>query len=572
MFSKFKNTLLTVKSPVYLFIGLIILAGSLVRLPYLHNIGGLEQIEVSNYFISSRSFPFGILKELATDALHAPFYYFVLYFWIKLFGSYEITLRLLSFVIGLFSIFMGFLAGKELKDKCTGYYAAILISFNSIAVFFSAYAKFYGLLFLLGLTSVYFLLKIVNNLDKKIEKKALIGFVLTNLAIIYTYMIGFIFVFFEAVVLLCYVYRFYRDKTVFFSKLYTLKAFFSIPVFVYVFSIALGFHESIVKKNWGEMYTLNIARYIDFSIFSPVLYSYPLDITNILSYAGCAFLYVPLIYFTGFINSFFNVRKDRKILLVVSIALMFLFIEGILIIFQYMSYNARHLAVVFGVLLLITAYGLSVLSNRMHSILLLSIFIGISVSYNIKGMPETDYFIRTKPVKVLTEKYKLSENDRVVIFPIRNKHIHDYYKIKPKPFNFNIKDSFMYSDIGTREILLGKDLSDRINRKNAYSQLKPFFESLRPSDEFYNYFYAENLAKLKKGQRLAIIFVDKGRYYKPDELITLTKTKETYEKTPLFILVTSKIFNDMLKMCENSFSVVAIDKYGGWNLILFEKK
>src|ERR1035437_10038584 len=80
---------------------------------------GLWIDEIYCHSKAIQSFPFGILDSLKSD-LHSPFYYFILHFWINMFGDSEVVLRLLSVIFGILTIPVAYFTGKELSSKSTG--------------------------------------------------------------------------------------------------------------------------------------------------------------------------------------------------------------------------------------------------------------------------------------------------------------------------------------------------------------------------------------------------------------------------------------------------------------------
>ncbi|MDD3012882.1 MAG: glycosyltransferase family 39 protein [Candidatus Gastranaerophilales bacterium] len=75
--------------------------------------------ELYCHYEARMSFPFKLLKRLFLDgySLQAPFYYLLLHFWMKFFGDNDITLRLLSIISGVISIFAAYLAGNRSYAK-----------------------------------------------------------------------------------------------------------------------------------------------------------------------------------------------------------------------------------------------------------------------------------------------------------------------------------------------------------------------------------------------------------------------------------------------------------------------
>ena len=119
------------KNKIPIIVSLIFLFGLFLRIIYLNEPNGYWYDEELTYSISKSSFPFGIMHRLLTEDYHAPLYYFMLHFWLKLFDGNDFLVRFLSVLPGIFLIPAGYLIGKELSSRKTGIITAFLLSINS---------------------------------------------------------------------------------------------------------------------------------------------------------------------------------------------------------------------------------------------------------------------------------------------------------------------------------------------------------------------------------------------------------------------------------------------------------
>jgi uncharacterized membrane protein len=117
---------------------------------------------------------------------HPIFYYFILHYWIKFFGTSEIALRSLSAVFGIAIIVFTYYVGKELIDKNIGILASILLLVNPTNLYYSQEARVYTLTSLLILLSTYFFFE---SLSKQ-NTRQFLCYVLTSTVLIYTDYIG----------------------------------------------------------------------------------------------------------------------------------------------------------------------------------------------------------------------------------------------------------------------------------------------------------------------------------------------------------------------------------------------
>lgn len=107
-----------------------------------------------------------IIKLTASD-FNPPLYYFILHFWMKIFGSGEIAIRMLSFIFHLFLVFVVykfaklFLPRSGTSDRSPlarsrPFYFLLFTFFNPMLIYYAFEARMYSLLALLATASMYF--------------------------------------------------------------------------------------------------------------------------------------------------------------------------------------------------------------------------------------------------------------------------------------------------------------------------------------------------------------------------------------------------------------------------------
>lgn len=107
--------------------------------------------------LSEPSLP-GIVKLTAQD-FNPPLYYFILHFWMKIFGEGEVAIRLLSFIFHLLLLLVVYKFAKLLKlSKLNTYYLIITTFLNPMLIYYAFEARMYSLLALLAAASMYFFL------------------------------------------------------------------------------------------------------------------------------------------------------------------------------------------------------------------------------------------------------------------------------------------------------------------------------------------------------------------------------------------------------------------------------
>jgi len=87
--------------------------------------------------------------------VHPPFYFLVLYGWVRLTGESVYTLRLLSALFGMIGLAATYAVGKKLIDRPTGLMALVILGTASFFVYYTREARMYTLLLALGALSTW---------------------------------------------------------------------------------------------------------------------------------------------------------------------------------------------------------------------------------------------------------------------------------------------------------------------------------------------------------------------------------------------------------------------------------
>ena len=77
--------------------------------------------------LAARDYSFvGSIKDFLPGDTHPPLYYLLLKFWTNIFGFSEISMRNLSVIFGVATVYVVYLLGRKVKDEKFGF----LASFN----------------------------------------------------------------------------------------------------------------------------------------------------------------------------------------------------------------------------------------------------------------------------------------------------------------------------------------------------------------------------------------------------------------------------------------------------------
>lgn len=102
--------------------------------------------------------PAGIIAGTAADQ-HPPLYYLLLHGWLGLAGRSEFAVCFLSVAAGVLALAVLYAIGRRLSSARLGLWSVLLLVFSPIHIQYSQEARMYALLALLGLLSVYTLLR-----------------------------------------------------------------------------------------------------------------------------------------------------------------------------------------------------------------------------------------------------------------------------------------------------------------------------------------------------------------------------------------------------------------------------
>lgn len=173
---------------LFLIIGLLIFIGLELRLAFIDL--PLWYDEAHSVLIAKMSFPFGINNYLLNlDLQHTPFYFYILHFWIKLFGENDITLKLLSLIFSLLTIPFSYKLAKNFIEDKLALIVPLLFVFNTFNIVYSTEVRMYAIILFLTVLSMNYLFDYLKTQDNKF----LVKLSIVNLLMPYTYLGSIVF-------------------------------------------------------------------------------------------------------------------------------------------------------------------------------------------------------------------------------------------------------------------------------------------------------------------------------------------------------------------------------------------
>jgi len=131
----------------------------LTRGVLIEKLNSYTDYDEGTYLLIARYINHGYLPYRDIFAVHPPFYYYLLAGWLKVFGDSYISGRLLSLTLGMISLVIAYLIGKELKNSTIGIVLAGLLTLDPLFIELNSLVFHESLIELLTLLSVYCFLK-----------------------------------------------------------------------------------------------------------------------------------------------------------------------------------------------------------------------------------------------------------------------------------------------------------------------------------------------------------------------------------------------------------------------------
>lgn len=137
---------------------------------------------------------FKLIERVAADD-NPPLHYIMLHFWIKMFGYGEYSVRFISVISGVLSVYVLYRVGRLIFNEEIGIISAFILSISLFNIRYSQEARFYSLLTLVVLISNYYFIKILNERNWK----HVAGYIISTIAICYTHVFGLFYIIFQNV-------------------------------------------------------------------------------------------------------------------------------------------------------------------------------------------------------------------------------------------------------------------------------------------------------------------------------------------------------------------------------------
>ena len=481
-----------------------------------------------------------------------PFYYLYLKFFMTFFGQSDLLLRLTSVLAGVLSIPIMYFVGKE-KDENTGLTCAGFSAISSFLIYYSQEVRIYAILFLFSALSLLYTIKCIKNPNKQ----NFILYVISNFLILFTHTIGFVFVFFNLIILSINLFKQFK------------KVITTVWISIFAGGILLTplifkiFTTKSFSQWWGH-FSISKIGFLFTDYFSPVL-------TN-LTNAPDNFLYAPKLALFMILPAIIAIGCIIKALYKnkINIQLFLLFISTITILIiasliGKLVFITKYSIEIYPILIYLASFGINSINNKILKNSLIIVYCLISIGYILLHPYSAPKMRRAEGHKIMTDilsRMDLKKDDMIVLEYYPQNRFEKYFDFS----NYRVieihKGNFpMY--ISKSDTLEDAFINGKKNYKNMFlSNSNPYFESMLDSNIFN---------KLKPGQSVVMVVLNSVSFYSPNNLALIANNNEKYNKEPLLFLIFSYIKNKTFYEMMQNLAIAKFEQKGNWTLIKFTK-
>lgn len=530
---------------------LIIILGIALRLIFINKPDGLWNDEYISWIIAATPFSDGFINAVKSQC-HMPFYYLYLKFFMTFFGQSDLLLRLTSVLAGVLSIPIMYFVGKE-KDENTGLTCAGFTAISSFLIYYSQEVRIYAILFLFSALSLLYTIKCIKNPNKQ----NFILYVISNFLILFTHTIGFVFVFFNLIILSINLFKQFK------------KVITTVWISIFAGGILLTplifkiFTTKSFSQWWGH-FSISKIGFLFTDYFSPVL-------TN-LTNAPDNFLYAPKLALFMILPAIIAIGCIIKALYKnkINIQLFLLFISTITILIiasliGKLVFITKYSIEIYPILIYLASFGINSINNKILKNSLIIVYCLISIGYILLHPYSAPKMRRAEGHKIMTDilsRMDLKKDDMIVLEYYPQNRFEKYFDFS----NYRVieihKGNFpMY--ISKSDTLEDAFINGKKNYKNMFlSNSNPYFESMLDSNIFN---------KLKPGQSVVMVVLNSVSFYSPNNLALIANNNEKYNKEPLLFLIFSYIKNKTFYEMMQNLAIAKFEQKGNWTLIKFTK-
>lgn len=522
----------------------VVILGIVLRLIFIDKPDGLWNDEYLSWQIASIPLGKNFINAVIAQC-HMPFYYLYLKFFVHFLGNSDLMLRLTSVPIGVLSIISMYFVGKELKNERLGILTASFTALSSFLIYFSQEVRFYELLFLFSSLSLLYTIK----LGKIQNKQNTILYIISNLFIIFTHTLGFVFVIFNMTFMSFWLLK--TDSK--YRKPVMLTWSILFLALLSCFTIALKTFSSHPLSQWWGHFSIADIGFFFTDYFSPVLtniVSAPDNFFYNFNISFVIFAILPsIIAAAGIVRALKSKRYD--ILGLFYVALAFILFLLVLALTGKLLFITKYSMEIYPILILLVCFGLAEFKPALSNVLIF-LFCGLSMFYLLTNPQSAPRIRRSEGHKIVADLLKatnLKKGDVILI----NYYPEDRFE---KYFNFSNYQVISFNKSNFQNYLGIESNQDFKNIDNKY---------------FENKFKSDVLDNLKSGQKLAVVILNDVSIYSPIQMKLIEDNEKQLKKEPLLFLAFSQLKNEILAICLKQLNIQKMEQKGSWSVVTFQK-
>lgn len=535
-------------------IWLITIFGLLLRLLFINKAEGLWNDEYISWYVASQPFTNGFFENVKAQC-HMPFYYLYLKFFMTLFGQSDLLLRLTSVIAGTISIPVMYLTGREI-NKNTGVISALISALSAFLIYYSQEVRLYSILFLFSALSVLFTIKLV----KKQNPKNFLGVILADFMIIATHTIGFVYVFFNILIISILLFKTYKKYIIRLWIIITFIILCSSPLIIKIFTT-----ESF-SQWWGHF---SIAKYgfLLTDYFSPIL-------TNLVD-SPAKFFYnpTPEFFIFGLLPTLIAIfwiikaviKKEKTNLYLLLSAIGVIIIMTIAAILGKLVFITKYSIEIYPTLILLAAYGAVSINKKIIRYGLISIFCILHIIYLIYSPIAAPKIKRAQGhaiVADLINKSNLKDGDIIILEYYPQSRFEKYVNFSKYKVLSIDKGNFHYYMTPNTDYSRAYKEGKKIYRELFASNTNPYLKF-----RLYN----DVIKDMKPNQNVLVIMLNSVAFYPSNVMIGMASDDALYEKVPLLFLVFSHIKSQIFFDLSENLARINFRSRGDWAAIKFTK-
>ena len=531
----------------------ITILGLAVRLLFIDKPEGLWNDEYISWLVASQPLTNGFLEHIKWQC-HMPLYYIYLKIFMTIFSDSDLVLRITSVLAGTASIPVMYLSGREV-NKNTGYFAAILTAMSSFMIYYSQEVRLYALLFLFSALSLLFTLKIL----KKTNIKNLSGLLISDILILLTHTIGFIYVFFNLLLVSIFLYKNFKKAIVVLWSATGASILLSVPLILKIFT------TKSFSQWWGS-FTPAKFGFLMTDYFSPVL-------TNLVdSPAKFFYSHSPEFLICALIPAFIAViwiikavikNRINQALLTVSISLILVMAAAALT--GKLVFITKYSIEIYPVLIFLAACGAMSFKKKIWKYSLIIIFCLIHIVYLAASPISAPKIRRAQGHAIVAELIKqsgLKKGDIILLEYYPQSRFEKYFDFSD--YRVISIDKGNFPEYMSPDANYSKALNDG---KNIYREV--FASNINPYLKYK--IYTDIINTMQKDQSVLVVMLNSVAFYPSNVMMTIAADDKLYDKTPLLFLVFSHIKTQIFYDLSESLARINFRSKGEWAAIKFTK-